>query len=84
MFMRYEWGLAVGHTYTHPDSVSAIQSILGIRTNVEDARGQADEGEDGEPDEESDGDSIATDATSLRGFDDEEEERLMHLYGTIS
>lgn len=35
MFMRYEWGLAVGHTYAHADSVSAIQSIIGSKTTLE-------------------------------------------------
>lgn len=35
MFMRYEWGLAVGHTYAHADSVSAMQSILGNRVRPE-------------------------------------------------
>jgi hypothetical protein len=28
MFMRYEWGLAVGHTYTRSDAIAAMQSIL--------------------------------------------------------
>ena len=28
MFMRYEWGLAVGHKYTHPDATKANEKIL--------------------------------------------------------
>ena len=26
--MRYEWGLAVGHTYTHKDAVAANRNVL--------------------------------------------------------
>ncbi|KAF5332762.1 hypothetical protein D9611_005092 [Ephemerocybe angulata] len=28
MFMRYEWGLAVGHSYTHKDAVAINQKII--------------------------------------------------------
>lgn len=150
MFMRYEWGLAVGHTYAYADSVSAIQSVLGGRDTSEGVRngptsavqGCASTGsavaprpsplgvgeplveitqgvlteppssmdgtinltadtdgerrdfegskhdaavlndEDGEDEDEmSEDGTIDTDATSLRGFSDEEEERMFSLFG---
>ncbi|KAJ3535522.1 hypothetical protein NMY22_g6451 [Coprinellus aureogranulatus] len=31
MYMRYEWGLAVGHIYTHANSVAAMQKIIPAR-----------------------------------------------------
>ena len=37
MFMRYEWGLAVGHTYTHSDAVAAMQGILRAVSTCDDA-----------------------------------------------
>ncbi|KAJ3528182.1 hypothetical protein NMY22_g9519 [Coprinellus aureogranulatus] len=44
MLMRYEWGLAVGHTYTHRDSATVIQRLLPRSAEAE--RGQAAPGRD--------------------------------------
>ena len=35
MFMRYEWGLAVGHEYTHRDATKANQTILAYTNRIE-------------------------------------------------
>lgn len=47
--MRYEWGLAVGHTYTHCDAVGANLEIIS-RSKKHDAWGpvQSEGGRDGE------------------------------------
>ncbi|KAF6741945.1 hypothetical protein DFP72DRAFT_1082869 [Ephemerocybe angulata] len=33
MFMRYEWGLAVGHTYTHQDATARNLQIIALSTS---------------------------------------------------
>lgn len=35
MFMRYEWGLAVGHAYAHADAVAANEEVLSRRRDRE-------------------------------------------------
>ena len=40
MFMRYEWGLGIGHTYSHKDATAANQHVLHTHastTRLEDA-----------------------------------------------
>ncbi|KAJ2912731.1 hypothetical protein MD484_g7681, partial [Candolleomyces efflorescens] len=51
MFMRYEWGLAVGHLYTHRDAVAAYRDIVEKSNAVheEDLSVRGDVGSDGLP-----------------------------------
>jgi hypothetical protein len=35
MFMRYEWGLAVGHTYAHSDATAANEKVLADWRSVQ-------------------------------------------------
>ena len=41
MFMRYEWGLAVGHTYTHKNAAVANQNILELQRGFGSAESEA-------------------------------------------
>ena len=35
MFMRYEWGLGVGHTYAHPNATDANEKVLADRRHIQ-------------------------------------------------
>lgn len=85
--MRYEWGLGVGHTYAHTNSLDAMKKILApLPNSAENDRLQVEEGwlegNAGDDDDDDDDDSsICTDATSLRGYSDTELERELELFG---